>query len=221
VLLGGAPVEVGGQWVGPGQTRFLDLITELGLSLFPTHDEGRHVAELNGRMVACTGRIPRLNPAVLAGIGFGLWRLDRAVRTADTGLPVNARATALDAQTFATWIRRHVHTRLARNYLRLITKVVFAAEPEDLSALRVCSYIAAAGGADNLIITAGGAQQDRIVGGSQQIALRLAGQLCDSIHLNCPVIEVDWADQMVCLRLVDSTTLTAWKAIVALPDSIT
>ena len=162
-----------------------------------------------------------MNPAVLADIGFGLWRLDRAVRAADTGLPVNARATALDAQTFATWIRRHVHTRLARNYLRLITKAVFAAEPEDLSALWVCSYIAAAGGADNLIITAGGAQQDRIVGGSQQIALRLAGQLGDSIRLNCPVIEVDWADEMVCLRLADSTTLTAQKAIVALPASIT
>ena len=217
MLPGGAPVEVGGQWVGPGQTRVLDLITELGLSLFPTHDEGRHVAELNGRMVTYTGRIPRLNPAVLADIGFGLWRLDHAVRVADSGLPVNARATTLDAQTFATWIRRHVHTRLARNYLRLITKAIFAAEPEDLSALWVCSYIAAAGGTDNLINTAGGAQQDRIVGGSQQIALRLAEQLGDSIHLNCPVIEVDWADEMVRLRLADSTTLTARKAIIALP----
>ena len=84
-----------------------------------------------------------------------------------------------------------------------------------------CSYIAAAGGTDNLIITAEGAQQDRIVGGPQQIALRLAGQLGESIHLNCPVIEVDWADVMVRLRLADSTTLTAQKANVALPASIT
>ena len=37
VLPGGALVEVGGQWVGPGQTRVLDLIAELGCRGFATN----------------------------------------------------------------------------------------------------------------------------------------------------------------------------------------
>jgi monoamine oxidase len=48
----GSPIEVGGQWVGPGQDRVLALIKELGLSTFPTHIAGRHIAELGtGRSV--------------------------------------------------------------------------------------------------------------------------------------------------------------------------
>lgn len=45
-LPGGLPIEVGGQWVGPGQNRVLALIRELGLKTFPTFDDGLRIAEL-------------------------------------------------------------------------------------------------------------------------------------------------------------------------------
>lgn len=220
-LPGGAPIEVGGQWVGPTQTRVRELVTELGLSLFPTYNEGVNLLDVGGQIVRYTGRVPKLNPAVLADIGYGLWRLDRAARAlAPFDLPANARAGDLDGQTFATWIKRHVHTRRGRSCMRLITETIFAAEPEDLSALWACSYVAAAGGISPLINTEEGAQQDRIVGGSQQIAIRLAAQIADAVQLDCPVNEVAYHNGGVRVGAGGKATVSARRAIIAVPPVI-
>ena len=41
----GKIVEVGGQWVGPTQTRVLELMRELGLESFPTISQGEQGIE--------------------------------------------------------------------------------------------------------------------------------------------------------------------------------
>ncbi|MFI6311021.1 FAD-dependent oxidoreductase [Nocardia fusca] len=43
---GGKIVEVGGQFIGPGQHTIGRIVTELGLATFGTHDEGTHLLEL-------------------------------------------------------------------------------------------------------------------------------------------------------------------------------
>ncbi len=53
----GKVVEVGGQWIGPTQARIAALAAELGVETFPTHDEGRHLLELSGRVASYTGAI--------------------------------------------------------------------------------------------------------------------------------------------------------------------
>ena len=220
----GSPIELGGQWVGPGQDRVLALLGELGLSTFPTHDEGRHIAELGGRRSAYTGRIPRLNPLVLADLQQGQWRLDRAARSIPAQEPwLAAAARRLDSQTFATWIRGHLHTASGRAFLRLVTQAVFAAEPEDISALWATSYVGAAGGLDRLINTRDGAQQDRIAGGSQRIALAIAEELGDRVVLGAAVTDVEWADAGVLVRATgtaSTTQVSARKAIIALPPAL-
>ena len=74
-------------------------------------------------------------------------------------------------------MRRNVRTDVARDILRLAIIGVWAAEPEDVSLLHVLFYIRSAGSLEILTDTEGGAQQDRIVGGSQLISLRMAEQL--------------------------------------------
>ncbi len=49
---------------------------------------------------------------------------------------------------------------------------VWGAGPEELSMLHVLFYVSSAGSFDKLIDTEGGAQQDRLVGGAQALALR-------------------------------------------------
>ena len=174
----GEIVEAGGQWVGPGQDRIAALIAELGLATFPTYDTGDKLAELRGARTRYGGRIPRLNPAVIADIGQSQLRLDRAARRVPLDAPWSAPGAArLDGQTFATWLNRRAATASGRAFSRLVTEAVWAAEPEDMSALWALFYIHSGGGVDSLISTAGGAQQDRIVGGSQRIALELAAAL--------------------------------------------
>ncbi|MEU0538443.1 flavin monoamine oxidase family protein [Nocardia sp. NPDC005978] len=218
ILPDGAPIELGGQWVGPGQTHVLSLISELGLSLFPTYDSGRHVVELDGKRVTYSGRIPRASPVLLADLAYGLWQLDHGGQPLPApGIPLSAKAAELDRQTFAEWIGKHMRTERGRRYMRYITGAIFAAEPEELSALWVSAFLAANGGTDKLISTKGGAQQDRIVGGSQQIALKLAERLGDRVRLSSPVSGIDWDERGVRVELADASTVTARRAIVAIP----
>src|SRR3712207_3011500 len=64
---------------------------------------------------------------------------------------------------------------------------VFAAEPAGLSLLHVLFYVRSGGGWSSLVSTEGGAQQDRLVGGLQEPAVRLASELADSVRLGWPV----------------------------------
>ncbi|MGW4370562.1 flavin monoamine oxidase family protein [Nocardia takedensis] len=217
-LPGGAPIELGGQWVGPGQTHVLSLISDLGLSLFPTYDSGRHIVELDGRLVKYSGRIPRVSPVLLADLGYGLWQLDRGGHSLPSpDRPLSGKAAELDAQTFESWITKNLRTERGKRYMRYITEAVFAAEPEELSTLWVSAFLAASGGADKLISTKGGAQQDRIVGGSQQIALKLAERLGDSVRLGSAVRGIDWDEDGVRVELADGSTVTGERAILAMP----
>lgn len=195
-LPGGAPIEVGGQWVGPGQDRVLALIDELGLQTFPTYVAGRHLAELRGRRTVYTGRIPRLPPHILADIAQAQWRLDRAGRRiVGADEPWHDRdAARLDGETFADWLRRTARTAGGRAFFRLVTQAVFSAEPEEISALWALNYLGAGGGLDRMIGTEGGAQQDRIVGGSARLTQELAAGLGDRVILGAPVTGVEWSD---------------------------
>ena len=86
-----------------------------------------------------------------------------------------------DAHTVATWTRRTCATRLGRALIGLACEAVWAADPADVSLLHFLAYASAGGGLQALISTDGGAQQSRIVGGSQRIALGMADRLGEVI----------------------------------------
>ncbi|WP_143861558.1 flavin monoamine oxidase family protein [Nocardia amikacinitolerans] len=219
-LLDGIPIEMGGQWVGPGQDRVLGLIAELGLSTFPTHVAGQNIGEFGGKRSVFSGRIPKLNPLALADIGQAQLRLDRVARAVAERDPWLAeQADKLDGQTFATWVNRHAYTPTGRAFLRLVTEAVFSAEPEDMSALWAAFYVGAAGGLDALINTDGGAQQDRVVGGSQRIALELAAELGERVVLDAPVADLIWSDDELRIS-AGRTVVRARRAVIAVPPPL-
>ena len=218
-------VEIGGQWVGPTQHRVAALITELGLETYPTYTEGRNLFEREGSLRSYRGTIPRVSPVALAETGVTLARIDRMAKRVDTERPWSGdEAARWDSMTFATWINRNVRTPTARDLIRLAIWAVWAVEPEDLSLLHVLFYIRSAGSFNDLLDTQGGAQDSRLVGGTQLISLRMAEQLGDAIELNAPVRRImsnpltgsDPAGGSV--RVVaDGVTVDARRVIVAVP----
>src|SRR3954469_12041404 len=189
----GRVVEVGGQWIGPTQDRLAGLARELGVDTFPTYADGDNLLEYGGSVRRYRGAIPRINPAVLVDVQQAQTRLNRMAKKVPLDAPWEAPdAARLDGQTMATWMRRNMGTRSGRMLLQLGVEAVWAAQPEDLSLLHVLFYIHSAGTLELLFGTEGGAQQDRFVGGSQRIALRVAEELGDErIDLGAPVRRIE------------------------------
>jgi monoamine oxidase len=217
----GKVVELGAQWVGPTQDRVLKLISELDLETFPTYTAGKNVFERKGRLGRYAGTIPRANPVGLAEVGLLMWRINRMAAEVPLEAPWKApKGERWDSQTFETWMRRNALTAVARDILRLAIIGVWAAEPRDVSLLHVLFYIRSAGSLEILTDAEGGAQQDRIVGGSQLISLRMAEQLGDgAVELSAPVRSIAHADDVVTVR-ADRLEIEARRAIIAVPPAL-
>jgi monoamine oxidase len=210
-------VELGGQWVGPTQLEVMALVEDLGLETYPTHNEGKNLFEAKlGKVKGYSGTIPMLGPLVMADYGRADLKLKRLIKKVSPEAPWDAsKAEELDGQTFETWIRGATRTTTARQAIAMACHAVFAVEPSEISLLHVLFYAASAGGWDDLLDTDGGAQQDRIVGGSQLISLRMAEELGDRVQLSTPVrsIRTD-GDGVV------AGEVRARRVIVALPPAL-
>ncbi len=220
----GTAIELGGQWVGPTQDRMYELIEELGLETFPTHNRGQTVVQLGGKRVSMSskrGATPKLNPFVLADLGQGMARFNKAAKTVSLNEPWNTKnARLLDGQTFETWIRRHLATPTGREYFRVACEAVFSAESADLSALHALFYANSGTDLDTLLATDRGAQQDRIVGGSVRIAETMAESLGDRIRLSTPVRRIEHDDDGVRVETRSGEVIEGSRVIVTLPPTL-
>ncbi|MDP9189262.1 MAG: FAD-dependent oxidoreductase, partial [Actinomycetota bacterium] len=130
------------------------------------------------------------------------------------------KAADWDSQTFASWMKRNVRTGVARDILRVAITGVWAAEPRDLSLLHVLFYIRSAGSLELLTDAEGGAQQDRIVGGSQLLALGMAEQLpVGSVELRAPARAIHHGEEGVTV-ISERLSVAARRAIVAVPPAL-
>ncbi|HEY6638477.1 MAG TPA: flavin monoamine oxidase family protein [Solirubrobacterales bacterium] len=210
-------VELGGQWVGPTQHEILSLAQDLGIETYPTPAEGKNLFEDGrGKLKRYRGTIPMLAPHVMVDYGQADLRLKRLVKRIDPEVPWEAEgADRLDEQSFGGWIRRTAKTKTAREALSVACRAVFAVEPADVSLLHLLFYAASAGGWDDLLDTEGGAQQDRLVGGTQQVSVRLAEELADRLELSSPVRLIRSDGDGVTVGEV-----RARRAIVAVPPTL-
>jgi monoamine oxidase len=216
----GKQVEVGGQWVGPTQERVLELARELGVETFPTYAKGSNLLELGGKVSRYTGTIPRLSPAVLADIALARRRIERLARRVVPEAPWRTpEAERLDAQTFASWLRHGMRTSKAREMMRLAGRTVWGAEPAEMSLLHVLFYVRSAGGFDRLMDIEGGAQQDRLVGGSALLATRIADELEDRVLVGTPVHRIDDRERGLAIE-GQGLSARARRAIVAVPPPL-
>jgi monoamine oxidase len=213
--------EIGGQWVGPTQDRVLELIAELGLETFPTYHEGRNLLELGGKRRRYRGTIPRLSPLVLLDVELGRRKLAKLARRVPPEAPWTAPdAELLDATTVGAWLRRSLSTRRARRLFEIAVGTAFGTRPDQMSLLWMLHLVNSCGGFDAIIDTEGGAQQDRVAGGSQAISERMAAELGNAVVLSAPVERVEQNGTAVLVHAGGATT-SARRAILAMPPALT
>jgi monoamine oxidase len=216
----GVQVDLGGQWVGSDHSRVQALAGELGLGLFAQFGEGKNLLDVSGTRRLYRGTIPRLGPGVLWDIFIARRRIARLARGVGAEQPWAAeRAAELDGQTLAEWCEANVRTPIARKLIGLAGRTVWGTGPKELSMLHVLFYVSAAGSFDKLIDTEGGAQQDRLEGGAQALALGLAASLDERVRLGAPVRRIEQRGESLRV-MADGLEVEARSVIVATPPAI-
>ena len=216
-LLAGDVIDVGGQWIGPKQHRLAALARELGVAACPQYHTGRKLLSWNGHLTSYSGDLPKLS--ILSQLE--LLRMDRRLRKMVDAIPPEApwrapRAAEWDGMTLQTWKLRNVRTAGARLFVDMVTRAVLTSEPRDVSLLYFLSYLRWGQGLEHLISIKGGAQQERFIGGAQQLSQKLADGLAGRVVLSAPVRAIEQSADDVIVR-ADAGTYRARAAIVATP----
>lgn len=217
---GGHVVEVGGEWIGPGQDSIASLIEELGIGAFDAYYEGDTTYDIEG--VISRGLLPDVSLAEAADFTRVAWQLDRLCKKMPLGEPWRMQgADALDRLTLGDWLEERASTSFTPSVFRLITRAVWAGYPERISLLWVLHYLRAAGGLLPVILNDGGAQDQRITGGSQVISERMAADLGDRVLLGRPVLRIDDQPPGRMRVVTPNETFTADRVIVAMAPADT
>jgi monoamine oxidase len=229
-LSGGHISERGATFIGDTQDRILALARAMGVGTFPTYDTGENVyvsgkSRLTWSDTGATGTAPP-DPLIVPDLALVVSQLDQM----STQVPVSAPWTApgaasLEGQTLESWIESHSITPQFRALVPAATRPIFGAEPRELSLLFVLFYIAASGNEKNpgtferSFNTRGGAQQTRLIGGTQTVAKRVAAQLGKRVLLRTPVRTIRQSRGSVTI-ISDRFTVHARHVIVAVPPPL-
>jgi monoamine oxidase len=226
----GRVVEVGGTWVGPTQDRIAALLKDLGLSTYPQRVEGNHVflfkgSRLNFTEDGLTGSAPP-DPLTLAETLTTITLLDTMAESVPVAAPWTApQAADWDQQTLETWLRSSTLTPRFQDLARLSVRLILGSEAREQSLLFDLAYIAGAGNEqtpgtfERLFNTRGGANQDRVTGGSQLIATRLQQRLGRRVLLKHPVRAIKQGPNGVRVES-DDLTVRGQQVIVAVPPAL-
>ena len=229
-LGGGVVSERGGTFVGPTQDRLLALAQALGVGTFPTFDDGNDVyvngaTKLTYSDTGPFGTAPP-DPTTAAETAAVVAQLDQMATTVPVDAPWEApNAASWETYTLERWVKENSATPNFQALVPLATRPIFGAEPRELSLLFVLFYIASSGDEKNPgtfernFDTRGGAQQDRFIGGSQVIALKIAQQLGSRVALSSPVRRIV-QDASGITVYSDRATVRGKRVIVAVPPAL-
>lgn len=221
-LKSGGWIDLGGQWVGPTQDRFYALIKEMGGETYPSPDIGKALQRdiLNPNEYARIGNEVNDTYPGSEMVEGGFKMIDDLAASLDPEKPWAHRdAERLDAMTFAEWLRGNIDNENARSMVGGEVASIACASPEEISILEIAYLVRACNGLDRLFLGEGGAQQDRLIGGTQPIAKKIAQRLGPAIRLGQPVRRIQWNDKGAVVRS-DELSVAARHVIVCTPPHL-
>ncbi|HEY5945332.1 MAG TPA: FAD-dependent oxidoreductase [Kofleriaceae bacterium] len=190
--VGGMRVDLGGQWMTPGQPRLAQLACELGVGVEQHDRSGRALVDDRGGLLAA----------------FAQWRIMRRIEKLMDDLDPE-----LDHRSVAEWFAREVRHGVARERLALHADLIFATDQASLSLLHYLMTMKATSG-----FRPQSNEEYRFTGGSQTLALRLADRLGDRLRLGEAVTAIAQTDDSIA---VETTRLyTAKRAVLAIPPPL-
>ena len=216
--------DLGGQWLDQKHTQMRALVDRFGLQTYPQHRHGRNVMDLRGEVRRFRRVLPPLgvrDSLAVAAAFVHLTGLAWRDGSVDGGgsRAGQLRVRAHDERSVADYIETVGGSDAARSVLRIAVQMVMAEEPERLSFAAFLSYIQRGGGLRRLLEVHDGAQDLRVVGGTQQIAEHLAAGLQDRLVTGMPVERLAVQDEAIAVH-TSETVHHGRRVILALPGPV-
>ena len=209
-------LDLGAQWVGPGQTRVLALIEELGLHTDQADRPGQALWGLGGDLKQGGAALPPLPPLALAEVLTSaalLTLLSKSIRPDEPWKAPAARRW--DRISLHDWINRHLRTTAGRELAQIMVRGNAALEPAETSLLGVLFALRSLGPARNLAT----AEAFRVREGTHEIARGLAERLGGQIRLAEPVRAITQDADGVTVE-TDAATLRCRRVAVCVPPPL-
>lgn len=209
-------LDMGAQWVGPGQTEVLRLIKELGLATVPSAVPGRALWGLGGQLKQGSAWLPPLPPRALAEVltvGARIALMSKRVSKAAPWLSPKSREW--DRVSVEDWLARHVRDPGQRDLALIHIRGNMAAEPDEISLLDMLFDLRSVGPVRHLLT----AEAMRVREGTHEIAQRLAGKITGRIHLGSAVRAIAQESGSVIVAC-DSGGVRCRRVVVCVPPPL-
>jgi monoamine oxidase len=202
-LSDGTSIDLGGQWIGPGQHRMYRLVQEYGLKTIATHTQGEKISSLFPM-----SWFEKLDTWQIR------WRLNRLIDQLAIAEPwQHPQAQFLDQISFRAWLQQNTVSEAARRYWLTLTEVDICANADRFSPLEVLQQVATMGGFEKWQT----AEYEFLADGAQTLAQCLAQDL--RIQLQTPVRSLERHGESIQAR-TEQGKFSAKRVILALPPQL-
>lgn len=162
----GTQIDLGGQWLGPTQYRMYELAEEYDVLTFPSQLFGKgqyHYLE----------DVHDQEPEEMLDL---FETIDKLAEQVNLEFPhQSSNIETQDRITLASWLSMQTEDEEVAGFVgRMLAGGLLASDAGEVSLFQMLYYIKAGNGVQSLLGAKGGAQQDRVVGGPQAIAEKMA-----------------------------------------------
>jgi monoamine oxidase len=219
-LANGSYVDLGAQWIGPGQDRMYQLLRDYNIQYFNTYDDGKSLLYWDGKPKQYKGLIPPLPIPALLSLDRAIKSMNRLSATIDPSKPwAHPKAAYWDSITLQGWMNKTMMNKKARELFTVAAQAIFAVHPAELSMLFALFYTRSGNNYDTLMNIKGGAQESRIIGGADLPARKMAAYLGSDVRLSHPVRNVSQRENSITV-FGEGFTYEGRKLIIAVPPAL-
>ncbi len=206
----------------PDQTTLISLLDELGLETFDRYREGESVyISAAGERTRYTGESFPVDETTRKEMDRLIQILDDLAAQVGAEEPwAHPLARELDTISFKHWLIEQSDDAEARDNIGLFIAGGMLTKPaHSFSALQAVLMAASAGSFSHLV------DEDfildkRVIGGMQQVSIRMAAALGDDVFLNAPVRTVQWSEDGAVVLADGDIRVEASRVVLAVPPNL-
>nr|XP_022329235.1 amine oxidase [flavin-containing] A-like [Crassostrea virginica] len=217
------PVDLGGAYIGPSQYRIIKLAEELEIQTYNVYFKGKNVLDLTTHgTIHYKGMIPPFwNPFKLLDLNHILRTIDDMAQKVPVNEPWSAeKAEEWDSITAQEFIDRSCWSKCVSSIVKIFIQSIMCTEPHEVSLLSLLWYVHSGGGIEVMSEVRRGAQEQKFVGGSQQVCKKMAAELGGRVCLNSAVVKIEQNEENVLIEDMQGKRYQAKYVISAVPITL-